>query len=233
MGIILNIETSTRVCSVALAIDGNVNAIKESNIQNAHAESITLFSEEVIKKSGLKFSDLDAIAVSRGPGSYTGLRIGVSTAKGFCYALERPLIAIDTLKAMAFGMSKLVDIGRTDILFCPMIDARRMEVYTAIYDHELNCIQDTNAEIVDENSFAKVLENKKVYFGGDGSDKCKTVLGGNPNTTFLENFNPSSSYMANEAEDKFQSRQFEDVAYFEPFYLKDFVAGIPKVKGLK
>ena len=232
MAIILNIETSTSVCSVALSVDGVVKAIKESHIKNAHAESITLFSEEVIKKAGFTFNNLDAVAVSKGPGSYTGLRIGVSTAKGFCYALDIPLISVNTLKAMAFGMIEQLDQHEV-YLYCPMIDARRMEVYTAVYNHRLESLLETRAEIIDDNSFEELLLKTKIIFGGDGSAKCKTVLSQNKNALFIDEFYPSSSFISFLAEEKYNNSTFEDVAYFEPFYLKDFVAGIPKVKGLK
>ena len=229
---ILNIETSTRVCSVCLSVDGETVSIRESFVKNSHAENITLFSEAVLKEADLEWKDLDAVAVSKGPGSYTGLRIGVSTAKGFCFALDIPLIAIGTLKAMAAGM-----IGQTespgDYLFCPMIDARRMEVYAAVFDADLNVVKKTEAVIVDEDSFSDLLLKNKMIFGGDGAPKCKTVLSHQENAVFYDDFNPSSDYMSRLAEEKFSRSEFEDVAYFEPFYLKDFVAGIPRVKGLK
>jgi tRNA threonylcarbamoyladenosine biosynthesis protein TsaB len=231
LAIILNIETSTKVCSVGIAVDGVITSLKETQVANSHAELVTLYSEFVIKESGYTLADLDAIAVSMGPGSYTGLRIGVSTAKGFCYALDKPLIAIDTLKAMAAGMIEQID----DKLFlvCPMIDARRMEVYAAIYNQQLQCNQETEALIIDSNSFNDVFGDHPIYFGGDGAAKCKEVLGHQKNAVFLETFHPSAKYMASLSEKKYQHDQFEDVAYFEPYYLKDFVAGIPKVKGLK
>jgi len=233
LGIILNIETSTRVCSVALAVDGKVVSIRESTVKNAHAESITVFSEEVIKEAKISFPDLDAVAVSKGPGSYTGLRIGVSTAKGFCYAINKPLIAINTLLALASGMKeKRNKISKSD-LFCPMIDARRMEVYTAVFDYQLNEVQQTRAEVIDGGSFSKLMAYHNLIFAGDGADKCKPVLGQKTSVNFFNDFQASASYMCKIAEQKSVKGLFEDVAYFEPFYLKDFVAGIPKVKGLK
>ncbi len=232
MAAILNIETSTRVCSVCLSVDGKPVSIRESFVKNSHAENITVFSESVLKEAGIKWNDLEAVAVSKGPGSYTGLRIGVSTAKGFCYALDKPLIAINTLQAMAAGM-----IGKTkspeQFLFCPMIDARRMEVYAAVFDAGLKEIKKTEAVIVDKNSFSDLLSTHKIIFAGDGSAKCREVLSCQENAIFYDDFFPSSTYIAQLAEEKFHLREFEDVAYFEPFYLKDFVAGIPKVKGLK
>ena len=231
MAAILNIETATRVCSVVLAVDGEVKSIRESHVANSHSELITLFTEEVIEDIGIRFSDLDAIAVSMGPGSYTGLRIGVSTAKGFCYALDKPLIAINTLKSMAAGMATLTH--EKDLLLCPMIDARRMEVYAAIYDMQLNEVKPTEAVIVDEQSFGKLLKNRRILFAGDGAPKCKDILSHQKNAVFHDEFHPSAQYMAFLSEQKFRKKEFEDVAYFEPFYLKDFVAGIPKVKGLR
>lgn len=231
MAVILNIETSTKVCSVGLAIDGTIKVLKESHVANSHSELITLYSEEVINESGFSFADIDAIAVSMGPGSYTGLRIGVSTAKGFCFAINKPLIAIPTLKAMAAGMIELV--SDDDCLVCPMIDARRMEVYTSIFDKGLQTIQKTEAIIIDSKSFDEFLKKKKVYFGGDGAAKCIEAFTHQKNAIVMDSFHPSVNSMSRLSEEKFQLQQFEDVAYFEPFYLKDFVAGVPKVKGLK
>jgi len=227
MGTILQIETATSVCSVALSVDGKTIAIKEEKAQNIHASSLTLFIEEVMKSAGINYADLDAIAVSKGPGSYTGLRIGVSTAKGLCFALDKPLIAINTLKMMASGyLSQHPNFGG---LICPMIDARRMEVFTAVFSHDLAEVQHTHAKIIDEKSFAPELQNHFVAFIGDGAEKCKPTLD-HPNGHFYnENFN-SAALMSGLAHDAFQSKSFEDVAYFEPFYLKDFVLTTPKKK---
>lgn len=237
MGKILNIETATRVCSVALSDNGQVVALQETNTQNSHAEQITVFSEEIIFKAGIGFRDLDAIAVSKGPGSYTGLRIGVSTAKGFCYSLDKPLISVGTLEALAAGIiNKMKEAGEKteELLFCPMIDARRMEVYAAIYDDQLTTKREIKAEVIDENSFSEYFESdKKIIFVGDGAAKCKTVLGENPQAIFPDEFLPSAAFMAPLAEERFKNKAFENTAYFEPFYLKDFVAGIPRVKGLR
>lgn len=216
---------------MGIAVNGVITSLKETQVANSHAELVTLYSEQVIKESGFSFADLDAIAVSMGPGSYTGLRIGVSTAKGFCYALNKPLIAIETLKAMAAGMIAQITVDR--YLVCPMIDARRMEVYAAIYDQQLQCIKETEAIIIDSESFHELLNSHQIYFGGDGAVKCKDALSHQKNATFLPSFHPSAIAMATLAEEKFRAGKFEDVAYFEPYYLKDFVAGIPKVKGLR
>jgi tRNA threonylcarbamoyladenosine biosynthesis protein TsaB len=231
MAVILHIETATQVCSVVLSVDGEVVQIKESRDKNSHSATITLFIEEVMKNAGIPFASLDAVAVSMGPGSYTGLRIGVSTAKGLCYGLDKPLIAIGTLEAMAAGM--LNEMESLPVLYCPMIDARRMEVYNALFDKELNRIRETQAEIITEDSFREILENNTVVFAGDGAEKCKPFLGLHPNARFIDDFFPSARFMMKLAEQKFQERKFENVAYFEPFYLKDFIPGISRVKGLR
>lgn len=191
-----------------------------------HAENVKPFIEKVVKKAGINFSDIDAIAVSKGPGSYTGLRIGVSSAKGLCYALNKPLIAIDTLQAMALRMAK--QNTNKNLLFCPMIDARRMEVYTAIYDANNELIEPISAKIIDENSFNEVLTNHKVMFFGDGASKCKAVLEGNSNALFDDDTLPSAIEINELASKKLNNNELEDVAYFEPFYLKDFIATTPK-----
>lgn len=230
MSLILNIETATPVLSLALAEDGKVLESRMNDTQNSHAENITVFIEEMMKAAGKSFDDLDAVAVSKGPGSYTGLRIGVSTAKGICYAKEIPLIAISTLQSMAFGLAKKVDAGAT-ALFCPMIDARRMEVYDAVYDKNNTMLRDVEATIVDEKTYQELLEKNKVVFGGNGAGKCKEVIT-SENAVFVDGFHPSAEDMAPLSEQAFQKEDFEDVAYFEPFYLKAYVAGKPKVKGL-
>jgi tRNA threonylcarbamoyladenosine biosynthesis protein TsaB len=224
MALILQIETATTSCSVAIAKDGVVLAYKEANERNIHAEVITRFVEHVISEAGVKYHQLDAIAVSCGPGSYTGLRIGVSTVKGLCYALDKPLIAIETLEAMSSG-AKLKEVYNKDMLLCPMIDARRMEIFTAVFDSEGNRIQTTSALIIDENSFSDLLEDRKVLFFGDGAEKCQSVLSSNPNAVFLTGFVNSAVYLSEKALEKFFNKEFEDVAYFEPYYLKEFIAG--------
>jgi len=224
---ILQIETATTVCSVALSKDGEVLAVKQMDRRNIHAEVITLYIEELLTTTDTKYSDLDAIAVSCGPGSYTGLRIGISTAKGLCYALDKPLIAIETLQAMASGVVMESELATGDTLLVPMIDARRMEVYTAIFNTKGERIKPTAAEIIDENSFAKLLNNNKVLFFGDGAEKCRETLH-NPNSQFLEGFTNSAAYLTKRATEKLAMKDFEDVAYFEPFYLKDFIAGKKK-----
>jgi len=203
-----------------------VLACKQLDERNIHAEIITLFIDELVASADIKYNELDAIAVSSGPGSYTGLRIGVSTAKGLCFALDKPLIAIETLEAMAYGI--ITEGQYNDILLCPMIDARRMEVYTALFDLTGNKIEPVTAKIIDENSFYEQLQNNKILFFGDGAEKCRAVLGENNNAVFLPGFSNSAAYMTQKAAEKFVNNDFEDVAYFEPYYLKDFIAGIKK-----
>ncbi|MCZ4222288.1 tRNA (adenosine(37)-N6)-threonylcarbamoyltransferase complex dimerization subunit type 1 TsaB [Pedobacter rhodius] len=225
MAKILLIETATAFCSVAISVDGKIISLKEESGQNLHASNLTLFIEEVIKKSGMSYGDLDAVAISKGPGSYTGLRIGVSTAKGLCYALEKPLIAIETLEMMAAGF--LSQNPGYDGLICPMIDARRMEVYTSVYNAELTLLEPTSAKIIDENSFSDLLSENIITFLGDGSAKCAETLK-HVNALFSDvNFN-SAANLSLLAENAFNNTIFEDVAYFEPFYLKDFVLTQPK-----
>ena len=251
---ILCIETSTAVCSVALVNNGNVIALRESLDGQNHAEKITIFIDEVMKEANLSYKDLDAVATSMGPGSYTGLRIGVSTAKGLCYAMEKPLIAIDTLAAMAYGFkdtktsrrqdTELTDNGQqtessefrvqgSKFILCPMIDARRMEVYSAFFNEELEKVSETEAIIVDENSFMELKQNNHLYLFGDGADKLASLFENDENITVVEKFHCSAAYMAKLADKAFKNNDFVDTAYFEPFYLKNFVPGMPKVKGLE
>ncbi|MEN9336070.1 MAG: tRNA threonylcarbamoyladenosine biosynthesis protein TsaB [Bacteroidota bacterium] len=216
MALIVNIETATRNCSVAIARDGVVIAAREIAEQGyTHAEKLHVFIEEVMQEAAVSLSDLDAIAVSKGPGSYTGLRIGVSAAKGLCYALEKPLIAVDTLRVLAHAVSEV------DGLIIPMIDARRMEVYAAIFDASKNEIREVQAEILTPDSYATSLG--PIYIVGDSSEKAQTVLT-DARFHFLEEIQfPSATIMAELSETQFKANQFVDVAYFEPFYLKDFM----------
>lgn len=230
MAAILCLETSTEVCSVALSIDGIIQEEREDKSGKNHALLLTCFVEEVMKTSGKSFGNLDAVAVSGGPGSYTGLRIGVSTAKGLCYASGLPLIAIPSLEAMAYyvirNISGLVQPDDKSMLYCPMIDARRMEVYTAIYNRKMDYIRNIQADIIDHLSFADLLPHQKILFFGNGADKCKASIQ-HPNALFLDNITTSASHLAEPAEVAFQTSSFVDVAYYEPFYLKDFVATVP------
>jgi tRNA threonylcarbamoyladenosine biosynthesis protein TsaB len=216
MALILNIETATKNCSVALSKDGRTLAIREISEQNfSHAEKLHVFIEELFAESHLKLQDLSAIAVSQGPGSYTGLRIGVSAAKGLCYALSIPLIAIDTLEILA----RKINISNGTIL--PMIDARRLEVYSAFFDKNYAKIRETKAEIIDKNSFQETSEI--LHLIGDGAMKFKEILTDEKFKYYPEIQFPSAADMSLISFQKFQIKQFEDVAYFEPFYLKDFV----------
>jgi tRNA threonylcarbamoyladenosine biosynthesis protein TsaB len=213
---ILNIETATKNCSVALAKDGKTILCKEIAEEGySHAERLHVFIEEIIIEAGIQLKDLAAVAVSQGPGSYTGLRIGVSAAKGLCYALSIPLIAVDTLQALA-SKAKI-----SDGLIIPMIDARRMEVYSAVFSASLEKRREILAEIIDENSFEEFTE--KLYFIGDCNEKCKTILT-KENFVFLDEIKyPSANEMSALSFDKYKISDTVDVAYFEPYYLKDFL----------
>lgn len=232
---ILLIETATQICSVVLSIDGKVVAHRESDIPNAHSTRLTVFIDEMLNECSLQPHCLDAVCVSSGPGSYTGLRIGVSTAKGLCYALQRPLLAVPTLLSMA----ALYYRQHPDYqgLVCPMIDARRMECYTMIVDSGLNILRDTHADILDDTShlspFTSHLEKGEVTFIGDGAAKTREILGIHPNARFDDTFRISAEGMTNLAFDKLKRGETDDVAYFEPFYLKDFVAKKSVVHGLR
>jgi len=215
MTYILNIETATKNCSVSLAKNGETILCKEIAEQGySHAEKLHVFIEEIVNEANLNFSEIKAVAVSKGPGSYTGLRIGVSAAKGLCYALQIPLISIDTMQVLAKK-------ANFDGLIVPMIDARRMEVYSAIFDKNHNKIKEVEAEILTENSYQDF--DQTIYFVGDCQEKCKTVLV-KDNFKFLpEIVFPSANEMSQLSFEKFQNNDFKDVAYFEPFYLKDFM----------
>lgn len=228
MALILNIDTSTSVCSVALARDGKMVALKESNEGLNHSVLLGSYINEILKENQLDTHDLDAVAISMGPGSYTGLRIGVSMAKGVCFGANKPLIAVPTLQALAQSVSEEL---QDEALYCPMIDARRMEVYTAFYNRNNDTIVDTKAEIIDENSFAELLAQHKIYFFGNGSDKVRGLLTA-PNAHFIEHVETSAKHLTRIAEQLYAAQQFVDVAYFEPFYLKDFIATVPKKKVL-
>ena len=221
MSFILNIETATKNCSVSIAKDGQTIICSELADEGySHAEKLHVFIEEVIVKAGISAHDLKAVAVSQGPGSYTGLRIGVSAAKGLCYALNIPLIAVDTMQTLAS------QAGVADGKIIPMLDARRMEVYSAIFNSDLTLERAIKAEIIDENSFQEYTD--KLYFVGDCADKCKPVLT-KENFVFLENIKyPSAQAMSKISFDKYQKSDTVDVAYFEPYYLKDFMIAPPK-----
>jgi len=227
VSLILNIETTTKNCSVSLSNQGNILAIKELNDGNySHGEKLHLFIEDVFKSVHKTINEIDAVAVSKGPGSYTGLRIGVSTAKGLCFSLDKPLISISTLKSLANAI-----VVEKDAIIVPLLDARRMEVYSAIFDHNYNQLREIQAEIINEHSFVDFLNKSKVYFLGDGAEKCKTIIK-HKNAIFIDNLFPSSKQMAKLSYDKYKKNDIEDVAYFEPFYLKDFLVTKSKKKIL-
>jgi tRNA threonylcarbamoyladenosine biosynthesis protein TsaB len=231
---ILHIETATEVCSVALShANGKLLGVEEDNTGFAHAEKLTLLTDTLMKKAGVEFKHLDAVSVSCGPGSYTGLRIGMSAAKGFCYALNIPLITISTLKAMAAGALHLRDVEnlflQPAVLLCPMIDARRMEVYAAFFDKELNEVRPPSADVIDEASYTDILKTHKLLFFGNGTAKCKLTLAPKANTYFFDEFRLSAQNMIAPAHAAYKEKQFANLAYCEPFYLKEFQAGKAKV----
>jgi tRNA threonylcarbamoyladenosine biosynthesis protein TsaB len=227
---IICLETATNLCSVALCDSNGVISLRESNESKSHASVLTIFIEEILRENGIRARDLKAVAVSKGPGSYTGLRIGVSVAKGIAYGASIPLIGVETTLSMFWGVST-IQISGTDIdknlLYCPMLDARRMEVYYAIYDCYGNKIKDISAEIINENSFIKIPESKKILFFGDGAQKCKEVI--NRNTAlYADDYRISATSMHRPVIQAFNNHYFEDVAYFEPLYLKDFITSLPR-----
>lgn len=222
MSVILSIETATTNCSVSLSKDGKTFLLKEDYDKNySHAERLHVFIDDVLKEAKVTPSNLDAIAVSKGPGSYTGLRIGVSAAKGLCFALNKPLISVSTLEALAH------QVVCHDGVIVAMLDARRMEVYAAIFDSNFNQIKETQAKILDTSSFNDYLIQGKVSFIGNGVEKTKSLIS-HPNALFIEDKLPSANEMSLLAFKKYKINDFEDVAYFEPYYLKDFVALKPK-----
>ncbi len=231
MSCILNIETSTSVCSVALSANGEVLFEKSSFEGPSHAALLGVYVEEaiaVVKDKGLK---LEAVAVSSGPGSYTGLRIGVSVAKGLCFGYGIPLIGVPTLEVLTVAALKQQQHAEKDAFYCAMLDARRMEVYAAIYDADLKEVRTTSADIVDADTYASYLEKGKVCFFGNGAAKCREVIA-SPNAVFMDDIHPLAVNMIPLSEKAFAEGQFKDVAYFEPFYLKEFQATIAKNKVL-
>lgn len=218
MAIILNLETATTNCSVSIAKNGKVIAIKEHDTPNySHSEQLHVFIQEVVQNASLTLNDIDAVAVSKGPGSYTGLRIGVSSAKGLCFALEVPLISIATLTSLAHQKN-----ANTCEYIIPLLDARRMEVYSAVFNTNQEEIRETKAEIIDANSFSDFAELGTVLLLGSGAKKCQDILV-HPNFNFDIEAIPSANEMSNLSYNKFLKQDFEDLAYFEPFYLKDFI----------
>jgi len=222
---ILNIETATTNCSVSLSSEGGTLVLKEDYNNNySHAERLHVYIDEVLKEAKVELKDLEAISVSKGPGSYTGLRIGVSAAKGLCFALNKPLISIATLESLAHQVN--IDQG----IIVAMLDARRMEVYSAIFNSNYNQVRETQAQVLDAQSFKSYLEQGKVYFIGNGVAKTKELIS-HPNAVFIEDKLPSANEMSSMAFQKYKLNDTEDVAYFEPYYLKDFIALKPKAKS--
>lgn len=224
--LLLHIETSTNVCSVAVSQDGNCIFEIANREGLNHAAMLSPFIQQALDVLASRNLKLDAVAVSGGPGSYTGLRIGVSTAKGLCYGFNIPLIAINTLEILAMEAIRSVT-SDANTLFCPMIDARRMEVYAAFYNDDLDVKREVAADIITENTYTEMLEQHPVYFFGNGSDKCKSVLT-HPHARFIPNIEPLAKNMIDLAEKKYKEQDFADVAYYEPFYLKEFQATTPK-----
>ena len=229
---ILHIETATDVCSVALSRGEEIIGLKEEAGGNNHAKNLLPFVEEALRQGGCTVKDLDGVAVSVGPGSYTGLRIGVSTAKGIAYTAGIPVMAIGTLESIAQGAKILwAETSAEQPQIIPMIDARRMEVFTARYDFAMNALEEVTAKIIDENTFAELLATQPLLFCGNGMPKCRELLSAYTNAHFLD-VPVSAKNLLLPALKKWQNHDFEDVAYFEPFYLKEYVAAKPVVKGL-
>ena len=227
MSTILHIETSTDVCSVAVSEDSHVIFQQEDHSGPNHAESLGTMVDEALSFTDNHAIPFDAVAVSCGPGSYTGLRIGVSMAKGVAYGRGVPLLAVPTLKLLTVPLLLFREDLPEEALFVPMIDARRMEVYSAVYDRALHEVRATQADIIDADSYREYLDRGPVCFFGPGAEKCKVVLT-HPNAIFIDNIHPLAKYMQPLAERALWNGETVDTAYFEPFYLKDFVATKPK-----
>lgn len=228
MAIILSIETSTPTSSIAIHDAGNLVSSQSIHKSKSHSEYLVPSIKYLCETSGIEVKEISAVAISKGPGSYTGLRIGTSTAKGLCYGLDAKLIAVNTLEAMAYGMRKYF---AEEVMLCPMLDARRMEVYCLVMDSDFSLIEKTQAKIIDENAFKGLLQKNKIIFFGNGANKCKEMIN-SANAMFIDDIYPSAVQVGELAWDKHNKNQFEDVAYFEPFYLKDFIAKKPSRKNL-
>jgi tRNA threonylcarbamoyladenosine biosynthesis protein TsaB len=227
---ILCLETATDLCSVALCDKSGVISLRESNESKSHATLLTVFIDEMLRETGIGATGLDAVAVSKGPGSYTGLRIGVSVAKGLAYATSVPLIAPETTLSMVHGLLAGIHGDRLkdkNTLFCPMLDARRMEIYYAFYDSEGKTVKGISAEVINEDTFSTIPLSQEIVIFGDGAAKCMSIIK-RPNITFAEDFKISASHMYKPVMQSFDNRHFEDLAYFEPLYLKDFITSQPR-----
>lgn len=228
MSLLLSIETSTSVCSVAIHNDSTLIAERSIDSDKSHSTLLLQFIEDLLSENNLSIKDVSALAISEGPGSYTGLRIGLSTAKGLCYSLDIPLIAINTLDALGLQISKTLSDTN---LACPMIDARRMEVYCTILNNKNNRVKELNNEIIDEHSFAEYLNNNTIHFFGNGAEKCKDVIT-HKNAFYIDDVKPSATTVGELGLLKLANKEFEDVAYFEPNYFKEFYTPPAKNKTL-
>jgi len=231
--LILYIETATNTCSVALSEGKNLLGVKESHEEKSHAAQLSPFVKDLLQASNRSFNELSAVCVSIGPGSYTGLRIGISTAKGIAFGLGIPVLAVDTLESLTITARQVLKRPQEEegapLLFCPMLDARRMEVYSAVYNPKMERVRDVAAEIIDRDSYHELLEQNRMLFFGNGAPKCKEVIL-HPNALFADDLQPSAAGMIEPALERFKNGQFEDTAYFEPRYLKEFIATTPKNK---
>jgi tRNA threonylcarbamoyladenosine biosynthesis protein TsaB len=225
MSFILSIETSTKICSVALHEEGNLVVFQKLMMEKSHSGLLALLIQDTLKYAGINFNQLDAVAVAKGPGSYTGLRIGTSTAKGICFAYDLPLISVSSLLAMARYCSGF-NLGNFNL--CPMIDARRMESYCMILDYQLNVLRQTNSVVFDSQVFDDISQGQHLLIFGDGASKYESMLIGIDQVHLLKGLEPLAEYLGPLAYDKFKNNDFEDLAYFEPFYLKDFRISKPK-----
>jgi tRNA threonylcarbamoyladenosine biosynthesis protein TsaB len=228
MAIILSIETSTPTSSIAIHDSGNLVSSQSVHRNKSHSEHLIPSIKYLCETSGINIKDIGAVAISKGPGSYTGLRIGTSSAKGLCYGLDIKLIAVNTLEAMAYGMQKYF---AEEVMLCPMLDARRMEVYCLVMKNDLSVVESTQAKIIEDSAFEELLETSKIVFFGNGAHKCKGMINSN-NAIFIDDIYPSAIQIGELAWDKYVNNQFEELAYFEPFYLKDFIAKKPSRKNL-
>jgi tRNA threonylcarbamoyladenosine biosynthesis protein TsaB len=224
MALILSLETSTSICSVALHENEKLIALSELHIEQSHASQLSVLIDQVVKSAGVDIQKLSAVAVSSGPGSYTGLRIGTSTAKGLCYALNIPLLSIGSLEILSLQLSRY---NIDNYWLCPMIDARRMEVYCLLSDADNNIVQPVQAKVIDHTSFSDILDKQKILFFGNGADKCEEMIT-SANAKFIRNIYPSASTVGSSVYKKYQLSQFEDLTHFEPLYLKEFMIKAPK-----
>lgn len=235
--LILHIETATDICSVALSEGDRQLSLVESGQVRSHASLLNVFIKKAVSEAGLTIKQLDGVAVSKGPGSYTGLRIGVSTAKGLAYALKIPLLATGTLENLAHSVARhptIIELFKAygdNLLLCPMLDARRMEVYSQFISTPRNIFRKVTADIIDKDSYREIFDSYHVCFFGYGADKCKEILD-SPRAHFIDDIHPTAAAMIEPILEKFHHKKFEDVAYFEPFYLKDFIATTPRKKVL-